>query len=266
MDPQEVWLSEPVEVWRTRWGLPALQIHQRVTSTNDLAKELALQGAAEGTTVMAEIQDRGRGRRGREWLAPPGSSLLASMVLRPRNPGAETLLSLRLGLAAARAIEALVPLRVSIKWPNDLLVDDLKVAGILCEGAVEDGRAVYLVAGIGINVHQHDHAWPATLRGLASSLESRARRSIHRGALAGRLVTQWMAAARHDSVTLSPQELAEFRERDALFGQALLINGHHAGVGQGIEPDGALLAGPPTQPRRIIAGTVRTNDSKYHRP
>lgn len=255
----DLWLAEPVERWRTRWGVPLLQVHDRVGSTNDLARDLAFAGAPEGTTVIAEAQAQGRGRRGRQWLAPPGTSLLLSMVFRPRTPGAEILLSLRLGLAAARAIEAAAPLHVTLKWPNDLMAEGLKVAGILCEGAVEDGRSLHLIGGIGINISQDDEAWPPPLRGRASSLESRAGRPVQRGTLAGHLVKTWLAAARRDSAALSPDELAEFRRRDMLFGREIYVDGRHAGCGQGIDPDGALRAGTASAPRRIIAGTVRTH-------
>jgi BirA family transcriptional regulator, biotin operon repressor / biotin---[acetyl-CoA-carboxylase] ligase len=254
-----LWLGEPVERWRARWGVPLLQIHPRVGSTNDLARDLASAGAPEGATVIADAQQRGRGRRGREWLAEPGASLLLSMVFRPRTPGAETLLSLRLGLAAARAIEAATPVRVNLKWPNDLMIDGLKVAGILCEGAVEDGRSLHLVAGIGINVSQADDAWPGPLRGHASSLQSRARQDVHRATLAGHLVDEWLAAATRDSDALSQHELAQFRRRDLLYGREIYVDGRFAGIAQGIDPDGALRAGSGDAPRRIIAGTVRTH-------
>jgi BirA family transcriptional regulator, biotin operon repressor / biotin---[acetyl-CoA-carboxylase] ligase len=260
------WRDEPVERWRSRWGLPLLRVYEALDSTNDTARDLAAAGAPEGATVIAEAQQRGRGRRGREWLARPGTSLLLSMVFRPRAPGTETLLSLRLGLAAARAIEAAAPVRVLLKWPNDLMIDSLKVAGILCEGAVENGRSLYLVGGIGINVTQDDQEWPDDLRGHASSLGGRAGQPVDRARLAGLLVAEWMAAARLDSATLGDHELEEFRRRDALLGREIFIDDHPAGTGHGIDPDGALRAGTTDSPRRIIAGTVRTPTPHPHAP
>jgi BirA family transcriptional regulator, biotin operon repressor / biotin---[acetyl-CoA-carboxylase] ligase len=256
------WLGEPVDAWRERWGLPLLQIHPSVTSTNDHARRLADQGAPHGTVVMAEEQTRGRGRRGREWTAPAGSSLLLSMVLRPRDHGAETLLSLRLGLAAARAMEAVTRLDVGVKWPNDLVVDDLKVGGILCEGAREAGRPLHMVAGIGLNLSQRDDDWPHELRGLATSLEARAGAPVPRPELVDRLVGEWLGSAGRDDARLDRHELDEFRRRDTLRGRSLAVDGIPAGVGQGIESDGALLVGPPGAPRRIINGTIRTLDAQ----
>lgn len=252
------WLGEPVDVWRERWGVPLLQVHDRVTSTNDHARELADRGAPHGTVVVAEEQTSGRGRRGRAWTAPPGTSLLLSMVLRPRSAGAETLLSLRLGIAAARAIESTVPVVVGVKWPNDLVVDGFKIGGILCEGAREAGRTVHMVAGIGINLRQQDSDWPEPLRGLAASLEARAGAPVQTPLLTGQLVAHWLVAAERDSARLDDRELDAFRRRDILFGRPISLDGEPAGVGQGIYPDGALRAGELGAPRRIINGTVRS--------
>jgi BirA family transcriptional regulator, biotin operon repressor / biotin---[acetyl-CoA-carboxylase] ligase len=255
--PLRLWLGVPVEEWRDRWRLPGLHVFQSLGSTNDVARDLAAADAAEGTAIMAEYQAQGRGRRGGEWLAAPDSSLLLSMIFRPATPGAESVLSLRLGLAAACAIEEAADLPVSLKWPNDLLVHGRKVAGILCEGAVEDGRSLHLVAGIGINVSQHDDAWPRYLQHRASSLQARADRPVDRADLAGRLTAHWLAAGRAAEPRLSEPELHELRRRDALLGMPITVDDRPAGTAQGIAPDGALIAGSADAPRRVIAGTVR---------
>lgn len=256
----KAWAGVPVEEWRTHWGLPLLQIHDQVGSTNDLARQLADGGAPTGATVIADAQTRGRGRRARDWTAPAGTSLLLSMVLRPGAPGAETLLSLRLGIAAARSIEAVAPVRVALKWPNDLFVDGYKVAGILCEGAVESGRSLFLVAGIGINVSQRDDDWPDALRHSAASLQQRCGMQVSRTDLAGRLIAEWLAAASLSSTRLDDHEILEFRSRDILLGRDILVDDRPVGTAQGIEPDGALRAGNPDAPRKVIAGTVRIYD------
>jgi BirA family transcriptional regulator, biotin operon repressor / biotin---[acetyl-CoA-carboxylase] ligase len=256
----KAWAGVPVDEWRTRWGLPLLQIHDNVGSTNDLARALADGGAPAGATVIADAQTRGRGRRAREWTAPAGTSLLLSMVLRPGAPGAETLLSLRLGIATARAIEAVAPVRVALKWPNDLFIDGYKVAGILCEGAVESGRSLFLVAGVGINVSQRDDDWPDALRSTAASLQQRCGVQVGRPELAGTLIAEWLAVARRASTRLDDHEITAFGSRDLLRGQHILVDDQPAGTAQGIEPDGALRAGTPDAPRRIIAGTIRIHD------
>jgi BirA family transcriptional regulator, biotin operon repressor / biotin---[acetyl-CoA-carboxylase] ligase len=252
------WLGTPVETWRQRWGIPLLQIHERVDSTNDLARALADQGAPQGTTILAEEQARGRGRLGRQWATTPGSAVLLSMVLRPTAPGTETLLSLRLGIAAARAMESVASVAVGLKWPNDLFLQRRKVAGILCESAGEAGRDLYVVAGIGVNVHQHDRDWPPDLKDEAISVEAAAGAPVDRGTLAGEIIAAWLDAAGRTTPRLEADELDEFRRRDLLLGHPLLVDGEPAGTGQGIDPDGALRAGEPDAPRRVIAGTVRT--------
>lgn len=254
------WAGRSVDHWRTQWRLPLLQIHSAVDSTNDLALALACDGAPHGATIMAESQLRGRGRRGRDWFAPPGSSLLLSMVLRPPAPGTERLLPLRLGLAAARAIERDVTLRIGVKWPNDLVVDRLKVGGILCEAGSEPGRPIFVVAGIGLNVAQTRDDWPESLRHHAASLEQVAGMPVNRARLAGRIIAEWIAAASLDPARLTDSELDEFHQRDVLHGHPITIDGQPAGMGQGIDPDGALRAGHPRAPHRVMAGTVRRCD------
>jgi BirA family transcriptional regulator, biotin operon repressor / biotin---[acetyl-CoA-carboxylase] ligase len=254
------WSGHSVDHWRLRWGLPLLQIHLAVESTNDLALALARGGAPHGATVMAESQLRGRGRRGRAWLAPAGSSLLLSMILRPPAPGTEALLPLRLGLAAARAIESGVPVRVGIKWPNDLFVDRFKVGGILCEAGREPGRAIFIIAGIGLNVAQTHVDWPESLRNDAASLEQVAGPTVDRARLAGRVIAEWLAAASLDPARLTSPELEEFHQRDILRGHPITIDGEPAGMGQGIDPDGALRTGDARAPLRVMAGTVRRCD------
>lgn len=251
------WRDRPVDAWRDRWGVPELHVFGAVGSTNDVARERARKGAPEGTVVLADAQTRGRGRRGRSWHAAPGRSLILSMVLRPRAVDAESVLSLRLGLAAARAIEMVAPLAVGVKWPNDLVVDGRKVGGMLCEGVVEGGRVAFVVAGTGINVRQADDEWPEPLAGRASSLSARAGRPIDRAVLAGRVIGEWLQAIARPADRLAPDELAELGRRDVLRGRAVTVDGRPAGVVRGVEPDGALRLDEDGTPRTVVAGTIR---------
>ncbi len=169
------WEGEPVETWRALWGLQVLEVHEELGSTNDRAGELAREAspAAGGwTLILSEAQTRGRGRGGKIWVSPPGSSLLFSVVIPGRSGDWNALLPIRMGLAAAAGLEtALVGpdgsgARVGLKWPNDLLCQGRKVGGILCE----QGGQGDLVAGVGINVRQGPGDFPAELRGGAASL------------------------------------------------------------------------------------------------
>ena len=139
-------------------GVPHLHL-RATTSTNDRARELAARGAPHGTIVTAGEQSVGRGRQGRTWSAPPGRALLLSVVVRrPLD-----LLPLAAGLAVARAIGP----QASIKWPNDVLVDGRKLAGILAEGRPQEGWAVI---GIGLNVAVRPSDLPLELQETAATL------------------------------------------------------------------------------------------------
>ena len=123
-------------------------------STNDLAKELAKQGASSGTTVIAEEQTAGRGRMARTWYAPAGSSLLFSVILRPHlEPSRLPQLLMASALATAAAIERSIGLPVGLKWPNDVILRGKKAGGILIEAALSGEKLDYAVIGIGLNVN-----------------------------------------------------------------------------------------------------------------
>ena len=132
------------------------EIHHLVgtDSTNRVAKELAAQGAAEGSVIVSEEQSKGRGRLGRSWFSPPGEGIYLSMILRPSiSPGDAPRITLLSGVALAEALLAQTPLDVHVKWPNDILVGDRKLAGILTEISAEMDAIVYVVVGMGINVN-----------------------------------------------------------------------------------------------------------------
>jgi BirA family transcriptional regulator, biotin operon repressor / biotin---[acetyl-CoA-carboxylase] ligase len=136
-----------------RLGRPVLYF-LRTGSTNDVAHERAADGAAEGLLVIADEQTAGRGRLDRRWWAPPGSSLLMSLLLRPALPPDRAgQLTMCLGLAAVEAIEAVTGLRPALKWPNDLLLENRKLGGMLTELRLEGERLAYAVLGLGVNVN-----------------------------------------------------------------------------------------------------------------
>jgi BirA family transcriptional regulator, biotin operon repressor / biotin---[acetyl-CoA-carboxylase] ligase len=122
-------------------------------STNSRLLEEARGGAPEGVVLVADHQTAGRGRLGRRWEAPPGSSLLVSVLLRPDVAlGRAHLVTMAAGLAASDACEAVAGVRPGLKWPNDLVVDDAKLAGLLAESVVEGDALRALVVGMGLNV------------------------------------------------------------------------------------------------------------------
>lgn len=255
------WQGQTVAAWRHHWGVPELHVFPSVASTNDVARELAEAGAPEGTTVLADEQTRGRGRRGRGWRSDPGESLILSMVVRPATVGAETILSLRLGLATARAIEDVTPLAVEIKWPNDLMIGGRKVGGMLCEGVVEGGEALFVVAGTGVNVHQHDDAWTGPLAGRATSLAARTDSPPTLDALAGTVIARWLDVLDRDADTLSPDEVQAFHARHVLAGRRVTVDGRPGGEVRGVAPDGTLRVVRDGTLHRVVSGTIRPTDT-----
>lgn len=143
---------------------------QETTSTNDVVKGLALDGAPEGTVVTAACQTGGRGRHGRSWVSPPGKGLFYSILLRPDWPAAEApRLGILMGVAVYRLLqEAGIP-NLSIKWPNDVQAAGRKIAGILVEPRISGGRIEFAVAGIGVNVGYEQSDFPPELQGRVTS-------------------------------------------------------------------------------------------------
>ena len=136
--------------------------YPRLDSTNAVAKALAAQGAAEGTLVIADEQTAGRGRLARRWLAPPGTSLLFSLILRPQLEIARAVgLTMICGLGVREAIRELTTLPAQLKWPNDILLYGRKVGGILTEAGTSGEHLDWVVVGIGLNVNLEVAALPA---------------------------------------------------------------------------------------------------------
>lgn len=207
-------------------GLPRLH-HRTIDSTNARAQRLAIDGTEHGTLVTAAEQTAGRGRQGRAWTAPAGGSLLASFVLHDPSP----LVTLAAAVAVAEVAAAFdaAGREVTIKWPNDVLVEGRKVCGILAEGRPQEGWAVL---GIGINVAIAQDDFPPELRERATSLGLTA---DDVEAVLDRLcaaLVRWLDAP-------ADELLDAYRPRDALAGRAIAWEGG-SGVAEGIADDGRL--------------------------
>ena len=149
-----------------------LRAYGTVASTQTVARSWAAGGAPEGAIILADYQTAGRGQHGRTWSAPPGTSLMFSVVLRPRLPVARwPEIPLAVGCAIAETVESVGPVTARLKWPNDVVVDGRKVAGVLAEGVASEPPVVVL--GIGVNVSQRETDWPPHLAGAAASLAAR---------------------------------------------------------------------------------------------
>jgi BirA family biotin operon repressor/biotin-[acetyl-CoA-carboxylase] ligase len=140
-------------------------------STNTRAKELAAQGAPEGTLVIAEKQTKGRGRRGRNWFSPPGGGIYFSLILRPAMPPGETpRITLMTAVVLAETLISLVKLNLRIKWPNDILVNRKKLAGILTEISADMDAVNYIIVGLGLNVNNLFENSPQDIKKKATSI------------------------------------------------------------------------------------------------
>jgi BirA family biotin operon repressor/biotin-[acetyl-CoA-carboxylase] ligase len=221
-------------------AISAVEWHDEVESTNTLAAVAAARGVPEIHAVLADHQRAGRGRHGRGWLAPPGSSLLTSFVVRPGlGANALSLLPLLSGLAVAEAVEPFCgAAQVGLKWPNDVLVAGVKAAGVLLEAPTPDA----VIVGIGVNVDWREVARPDGLA--AISLSEAAGREVDRwevlAALAGGFARRYRLWLQSPSAFLPA-----YRRRSATLGQRVRVTPLNAppfvGLAAALADDGTLV-------------------------
>ena len=217
-------------------------------STNRYLLDEARAGAPEGTVAVAAYQTAGRGRRGRSWVAPPGASLLVSVLLRPELPAEQLpLTSIAAGLAMADAVERVAEFAPALKWPNDLLVGDKKLAGLLTE--VEDNA---VVLGFGVNVEWHD--FPPEVAALATACNVVAGRTVDGDAILEAFLEGLGARADHwESV------VPEYRDRLSTLGRRVRVEtatGELTGTAVDVGASGELLVDVDGQSRAVHAGDV----------
>ena len=151
------------------FGRGEIVYFREIDSTNQRARDLADGGAPEGTLVLSEAQTSGRGRKGRTWFSPPMGGIYISLILKPViSPGEAPKFTLLTAVAVAEALLSLTRLNIHIKWPNDILVNGKKIAGILTEMSTEMDAVNYVVVGLGLNVNTPK--FPDEIRGLATSI------------------------------------------------------------------------------------------------
>src|SRR5262249_25589971 len=174
---------------RTSLGARPFRFFEQIQSTNDEARQWALEGASAGSVVIAEEQVAGRGRFGRTWSAPPGTALLMSVILRPRiAPEHFARLTMVGAVSVAEMLEDLGPGQVGLKWPNDAQLSGRKVAGILAETIMQEatGLPTAVILGIGLNVRVDFSG--TILEGQAISIESVTSKKINRAIILGGLL------------------------------------------------------------------------------
>jgi BirA family transcriptional regulator, biotin operon repressor / biotin---[acetyl-CoA-carboxylase] ligase len=243
-----------------------LYLYQDLPSTNREASSLAQQGAAHGTLVVAEQQSGGYGRHGRVWFSPPGLNIYCSIVVRGKSqtvPLAQWLswIPLVTALAVTEATQQVAAVSLALKWPNDLLLQDRKVGGILCESTLTTAGNPIVIIGIGLNVNVPPQSFPEDLRPIAASLIEATRQAIDRN----RLIAQLMAELEQCLDELQSHGPTRLRQaylaRCATLGRQVKIlfanDQQLLGTADTLSADGALQvrpvsASPRAQPPALI--------------
>jgi BirA family transcriptional regulator, biotin operon repressor / biotin---[acetyl-CoA-carboxylase] ligase len=226
-----------------RLGLPAVAVFDEVGSTLDVAHALAADGALSGTLVIADAQSAGRGRMGRSWRSEAGAGVWLTLIERPASNRALDVLSLRIGLALAPALDALAEDRVRLKWPNDLYVRDQKLAGVLVEARWRESVPEWVAIGVGINVR--------VPRGAPNAVGLRD--GVSRIAVLDVSVPAIRAAAALEG-QLDDSELRDFADRDLAKGRRCVEP--VAGTVRGIDASGALLVGIGSEVTAVRGGSL----------
>lgn len=225
------------------WGR---QIHwfDTVGSTNTLAKELAAQGAPQGTAILAGSQTAGRGRMGRSFHSPQGLGIYLSVILRPNCSPAELMhLTCAVGVAMCNAVEAVCGVRPGIKWINDLILDGRKIGGILTELSLSPSAGVdYAVVGIGINCNHTLRDFPEELHSIAGSLSMATGRSLPTERLSAAMLTELETMSRR--LLADKAGFMESYRRDCVtLGRSVCVLSDSGirGIAEDVDEDGALL-------------------------
>ncbi len=242
-----------------RLGRPVLYFAQ-AGSTNDILRERAQDGAPEGLLAVTDEQTHGRGRMGRSWWAPPGSSLMFSLLLRPPLPPEEAAqTTMCLGLGAVEGIEAVTGLQAALKWPNDLLLRNRKLAGMLTEMDASSGQLNWVILGLGVNVNLDLAHAPDDLAATATSLSEALGRQVDRVALLSAILAateNW-----YDRLLAGESPHLAWSARLATLGRRVQValpgGAVVAGMAEGVTPLGALLVRTPDdQIQTIWAGDI----------
>lgn len=223
-------------------------LFQSTASTNDIAWEYAANLENDGLCILAESQSKGRGRRGRVWFSEPGQSILCSVLLTKPAVEAE-LVTLTAAVAVAEAINRICTLTCRIKWPNDILIRNQKVAGILTEKQIRNGSDAFVI-GIGINCHQTAAAFTGyDLNIPATSLAIEARQGIDRTNLVCELLEQieiWLDKARPGTTgPMGNPVIERWLQLSGMLGRHVTVECdgvRHSGFCRGVDPvDGLIL-------------------------
>lgn len=224
---------------------------KEVSSTNDVLKKLAAEGAPEGTVVIAEKQVEGRGRSGKRWVSPRGG-LWFSLLLRPKIRVHESFkLTFITSISIVNALEKVLRIKASIKWPNDILVNGKKVCGVLTETASIDKSIEYAVIGVGVNANFNPSSLPLEIQEIATTLTAETGKEIDTEHLLRTLLHQM--EKHYGSLGIFNTILTEWRRLDCVLGEKVVVNNgveSFEGVAIDVDSQGALIV-------RLIDGSIK---------
>jgi BirA family biotin operon repressor/biotin-[acetyl-CoA-carboxylase] ligase len=253
--------SEIKPILKTKWMGKTIHYFPTVDSTNSKAYQLALNGAEEGEVVIAESQEKGRGRLGRNWFSPPFLNLYLSIILRPKIPPHQApLITLMAAVATADAIRKFSGLAPSIKWPNDILLRNRKIAGLLNEIHSEMDRIHFVILGIGINLNMDAKMFSKEIRNVATSLKREMGEMISRKDFIQKLLQEledWYTIFLKEG---SAPVLEAWRKWAQIKGKPVKVTSFGetlVGVAVDIDSDGALILETKNGERkRVVAGDI----------
>jgi BirA family biotin operon repressor/biotin-[acetyl-CoA-carboxylase] ligase len=233
---------------------------ETIDSTNDLAFKLALGGEPEGSCVVAETQDKGRGRLGRKWCSPVGKNLYLSVILKPAiHPSHVYPITFISSLAVFDTIGALTGVEPALKWPNDVLIKGRKVSGTLLEISTEADMVKFVVVGIGLNINMVASEMDRDISEKATSLFLETKKVYERAAVCGMLLSNLERYYGYFREKGEQEIRTIWEQRAGIKGKYLEINQMgetYKGVSQGLDWDGAMLLNIDGTVKKIIAGDV----------
>jgi BirA family biotin operon repressor/biotin-[acetyl-CoA-carboxylase] ligase len=253
--------SEINSILKTKWMGRTIHHFQTVDSTNFKAYQLALNGAKEGEVVISESQKKGRGRLGRQWFSPPFLNLYLSVILRPKiSPHQASLITLMAAVATADAIQKFSGLLPLIKWPNDILLQDRKVAGLLNEIHSEMDRIHFVILGIGVNLNMEKKMFSKEIRAVATSLKIEMGQTVRR-----KVFLQFFLQELEKWYSIFLEEggaviLKAWRDRAHIKGRQVKVTSFGetvAGIAIDVDSDGALILETENgKQKRVVAGDI----------
>jgi len=254
--------SEIKPLLETKWMGKTIHHFDTLDSTNAKAYQLALEGAEEGEVVIAESQEKGRGRLGRQWFSPPFLNLYLSVILRPKiSPRQAALITLMAAVAAADAIRKFSGLHPLIKWPNDILLRDRKVAGLLNEIHSETDCIHFVILGVGVNLNMNEKEFSKEIKAFATSLRIEMGQTISRKVFLRSLLQElerWYSLFLEEGNSVI---LKAWRDRALIKGRRVNVTSFGetlVGTAIDVDSDGALILETEDGKRtRVVAGDVQ---------